>query len=62
MGNEKYRKLSTLRASNPEFILFHAVKGMLPKNRLSAQLLKKLRVFKGPNHTHTAQNPIPFQL
>ena len=39
-----------------------AVWGMLPKNRLSRQLLKKLKVYSGPNHPHTAQKPQPFEI
>jgi len=42
--------------------LQHAVKGMLPKNRLAAKMLTKLRVFTGPNHTHEAQAPVKFAL
>jgi large subunit ribosomal protein L13 len=57
VGGEKYRKLSEMRAHRPEFIIEHAVKGMLPKNRLAAKMLTKLRVFAGPEHKHTAQNP-----
>ena len=40
----------------PEDIIVHAVKGMLPKNRLGRQLAKKLRVYAGTNHPHQAQN------
>lgn len=57
VGGESYRKLSLMRERHPEFIIEHAVKGMLPKNRLAAKMLTKLRVFAGPNHTHEAQNP-----
>ena len=57
VGGETYRKLSEQRVRNPEFVIEHAVKGMLPKNRLAATMLTKLRVFAGPEHTHTAQNP-----
>ncbi len=35
---------------------------MLPKNRLSRQLLKKLKVYSGPNHPHAAQQPQPFEI
>jgi len=45
------------RARNPEFIIEHAVKGMLPKNRIAAKMLTKLRVFAGTAHTHEAQSP-----
>jgi large subunit ribosomal protein L13 len=57
VGGETYRKLSEQRVRHPEFVIEHAVKGMLPKNRLAAKMLTKLRVFAGPEHTHTAQSP-----
>lgn len=58
VGGESYRKLSEQRERHPEFIIEHAVKGMLPKNRIARQMLTKLRVFAGPTHTHEAQNPV----
>lgn len=58
VGGERYRTLAEVRAKKPEFILMHAVKGMLPKNRLARIMLTKLRVFAGPEHTHAAQNPV----
>ena len=58
VGGERYRKISEVRAKKPEFIIMQAVKGMLPKNRLAAKMLTKLRVFPGAEHTHTAQNPV----
>lgn len=60
VGGEKYRKLSEMRARHPEFIIKHAVKGMLPKNRLANRMLTKLRVFPGATHSHEAQNPVKF--
>ena len=57
VGGESYRKLSELRVRHPEFIIEHAVKGMLPKNRIAAHMLTKLRVFAGPKHTHEANQP-----
>ena len=57
VGGESYRKLSEQRVRNPEFIIEHAVKGMLPKNRLGDQLLTKLKVYSGSNHPHSAQEP-----
>lgn len=62
VGGESYRKLSEQRVRHPEFIIEHAVKGMLPKNRIARKMLTKLRVFAGPNHPHAAQNPIPLPL
>ena len=58
VGGEKYRKLTDVRAKKPDFIIMQAVKGMLPKNRLAAKMLTKLRVFPGATHPHEAQNPI----
>lgn len=62
IGGESYRSFSEQRVRNPQFIIEHAVKGMLPKNRLARQMLKKLRVFAGPEHKHEAQNPTPLPL
>jgi len=46
----------------PEKVIIHAVKGMLPHNRLGRKLIKKLRVYRGPNHPHSAQQPESLQL
>lgn len=62
VGGESYRSITEQRTRNPQFIIEHAVKGMLPKNRLARQMLKKLRVFAGPEHTHVAQNPTELPL
>ncbi len=56
-GGEKYTSVAQLRAKQPERLIHHAVKGMIPKNRLGRQLLTKLKVFKGPKHPHAAQQP-----
>ena len=58
VGGESRRSLKLMRENHPEFIVMHAVKGMLPKNRLAAKMLTKLKVFSGPKHTHEAQNPV----
>jgi len=60
-GGEKYRTVAQVRAKNPEKLILHAVKGMIPKNRLGSQLLTKLKVFKGPKHPHAAQKPEPLK-
>ncbi|MDR0902946.1 MAG: 50S ribosomal protein L13 [Opitutaceae bacterium] len=62
VGGESHRSLEQMRAHNPEFIIMHAVKGMLPKNRIAAKMLTKLRVFKDATHTHEAQNPVKISL
>src|ERR1700689_3794314 len=58
VGGERYRSQAQMRAKRPEFVVMHAVKGMLPKNRLAAKMLTKLRVFAGPTHPHEANNPV----
>ena len=45
---------------NPEYVIRHAIKGMLPKSKLGAKLLKKLRVYRDENHSHKAQAPKPL--
>jgi large subunit ribosomal protein L13 len=60
-GGEKYRTVAQMRAKNPEKLILHAVKGMIPKNRLGSQLLTKLKVFKGAKHPHAAQKPEPLK-
>jgi large subunit ribosomal protein L13 len=54
-GGEKYRSVEQVRAAHPERLIEHAVKGMVPKNRLGRQLLTKLKVYAGPTHPHSAQ-------
>src|SRR5882672_972726 len=49
-GGEKYRSVAQVRANHPDRLVMHAVKGMLPKNRLGDQLLTKLKVVVGPVH------------
>ena len=51
-GGLKMVKLGQMRAKNPEFLLKHAVVGMLPKNRLAAERLKKLHIFVGKEHPY----------
>jgi len=47
---------------NPEAVIHHAVRGMLPKNRLGKVILKQLKVYAGPEHPHQAQQPEFFKL
>ena len=48
------------RQTKPTVVIENAVKGMLPKNRLGRQMLKKLKVYAGPEHPHAAQQPEPL--
>jgi large subunit ribosomal protein L13 len=62
IGNLKTVPLHKLLETHPERVLEHAVKGMLPKGPLGRKMLSKLRVFAGPEHKHTAQQPIPLDV
>ena len=62
VGGESRRSVKQMRDHRPEFIIQHAVKGMLPKNIIAARMLTKLRVFPGAQHTHEAQNPIKISI
>lgn len=61
-GGDKEISLSKLRESKPEQIIFNAVKGMLPHNRLGRKLLKHLKVYSGSEHPHASQQPKPYNI
>ncbi len=61
-GGVKIKTFAELKQKNPEFIIRNAVKGMLPKNRLGRKLIKKLKVYAGAEHPHSAQKPEPLSL
>lgn len=56
-GGEKRRTANQIRQKHPERLVEHAVRGMLPKNRLGDQLYTKLKVYAGSAHPHAAQQP-----
>jgi large subunit ribosomal protein L13 len=60
-GGERYRTVAEVRARTPEKLILKAVHGMIPKNRLGARLLTKLKVYRGPKHPHQAQQPASLQ-
>ncbi|MCC7329252.1 MAG: 50S ribosomal protein L13 [Gammaproteobacteria bacterium] len=62
IGNMKTESLEHLMDRAPDRALRIAVKGMLPKNRLGAAMLRKLKVFPGAEHTHAAQQPQPLEI
>ena len=62
IGGLKTRTARELLDKSPESVLMNAVKGMLPKNSLGRQQLKKLRVFAGESHGHEAQKPVKLEL
>lgn len=57
VGGMKETKLKDMLAKKPEYVLNHAVKGMLPKGPLGRQMMSKLHVYAGPEHVHAAQKP-----
>jgi large subunit ribosomal protein L13 len=59
-GGLKSQTYKELNKNNPERIIEEAVKGMLPKNKLGKSMIKKLKVFQGPNHDHESQQPIEW--
>ncbi len=62
VGNLKSESLETLLDRAPERVLELAVKGMLPRNPLGRLMLKKLKVVRGAEHPHQAQQPLPLEL
>ncbi len=61
-GGEKHKSVAQVREHQPEELIHHAVKGMIPKNRLGRQLLTKLKVYKGSEHPHAAQMPAQLKI
>ena len=61
-GGLKTQSFAAAQAAKPEEAVRRAVRGMLPKNRLGRQMLTKLKVYAGPNHPHSAQQPEPLDL
>ena len=61
-GGLKETGARSLLEKAPERVVYHAVKGMLPRTRLGRAMLKKLRVYAGPDHPHGAQQPEPLAL
>lgn len=62
IGNLKSINFATLQAKSPELIIEKAVKGMLPKNPLGRAMFRKLKVYAGAEHQHTAQQPKPLDI
>jgi large subunit ribosomal protein L13 len=56
-GGERYKSVAHVRANHPEQLITHAVRGMVPKNRLGRVLMTKLKVYTGDKHPHSAQQP-----
>jgi large subunit ribosomal protein L13 len=61
-GGLKSRTLAEQLERQPEEVIRHAVKGMLPRNRLARKQLTKLKIYAGPEHPHAAQQPVPMEI
>lgn len=61
-GGGRFDLFKDVVVSKPDFVVRHAVKGMLPKNRLGRKIIKNLKVFAGNEHPHSAQMPEVFEL
>ena len=62
LGRRKEIKLKDMLVKKPEYVLTHAIKGMLPKNNLGRKMFTKLHVYAGADHKHQAQNPETFEI
>jgi large subunit ribosomal protein L13 len=60
VGGHKSENVQRLRARRPERLIEHAVKGMIPHNRLGRSVYTKLKVYRGEQHPHEAQQPVPI--
>ena len=60
-GGLKETSYEQMMERRPTEILRRAVKGMMPKNRLARQQLRKLKIYAGPEHPHEAQDPQPYE-
>ena len=61
-GGLKRTAYSVMMQNKPERVMEHAVKGMLPKNKLGQKMYRKLKVYRGPEHPHQAQQPVPWEI
>lgn len=62
VGGHHHESFKSRRARRPAFVVEHAVRGMLPHNRLGRHIFTKLKVYGGDQHPHAAQNPTPVSL
>ena len=61
-GGLRKRTIGELLEKHPTRVVENAIVGMLPHNKLSRQIQKKLKVYAGPDHPHAAQQPVPFEI
>jgi large subunit ribosomal protein L13 len=61
-GGLRKRTIGELMQKHPDRVVEKAIVGMLPKNKLSRQVKRKLHIYAGPEHPHTAQQPVPYEI
>ncbi|OBH20998.1 50S ribosomal protein L13 [Mycolicibacter terrae] len=61
-GGLRKRSIGELMQTRPDRVVEKAILGMIPKNKLGRQIKTKLRVYAGPVHPHTAQQPVPYEI
>ena len=61
-GGLRKRTIGDEMQKHPDRVVEKAIVGMLPKNKLSRQIQRKLHVYAGPQHPHAAQQPVPFEI
>jgi large subunit ribosomal protein L13 len=62
VGGHKSENVHARRERHPELLIERAVRGMIPHNRLGRSVYRKLKVYRGENHPHSAQQPAPVKL
>ncbi|HEY2103757.1 MAG TPA: 50S ribosomal protein L13 [Chthoniobacterales bacterium] len=62
VGGHKSETFQARRARHPELLIERAIRGMIPHNRLGRSVYRKLKVYRGENHPHSAQQPSPVKL
>ncbi|MBS9535868.1 50S ribosomal protein L13 [Mycobacterium sp. M1] len=61
-GGLRQRSVGEVMATRPDRVVEKAILGMIPKNKLGRQVQRKLHVYAGPTHPHTAQQPVPYEI
>jgi large subunit ribosomal protein L13 len=61
-GGLRKRTIGELMEKHPTRVVENAIVGMIPHNKLSRQIQKKLKVYAGPEHPHAAQKPVPYEI
>ncbi|MGU3431714.1 50S ribosomal protein L13 [Actinomycetes bacterium M1A6_2h] len=61
-GGLRGRSFGEVLENAPDRMVERAIKGMIPKNKLGAQIISKLKVYAGPDHPHVAQQPVPYEI